>query len=107
MTEDGSRDLGDMIVYFKNGAIHRENGPAIEFKDGRKLWVLNGKEVTEHEVGAYRQENDRKTRELADQIWQSHQADQLRQYSTGLKEPTKGLKKLKLDPSKVGKFGKE
>ena len=26
-----------------NGKIHREDGPAIEFKDGYKAWCLNGK----------------------------------------------------------------
>ena len=44
MPEDGPLDLGDKIVWFKNGAVHRADGPAIEFKDGRKLWALNGKE---------------------------------------------------------------
>jgi len=72
MPEDGPLDLGDKIVWFKNGAVHRAAGPAIEFKDGRKLWAINGKEVTEQEAAAYRDENDRQARELADKMWQSH-----------------------------------
>ncbi len=72
MPEDGPLDLGDKIVWFKNGAVHRAAGPAIEFKDGRKLWAINGKEVTEQEAAAYREENDRQARALADKMWQSH-----------------------------------
>ena len=44
----------------------------MEFEDGRKLWALNNHEVSEHEVAAYRHENDRQARELADQMCQSH-----------------------------------
>ena len=33
--EDGPLKLGDRIVWYKNGNIHCEDGPAIEFKDGR------------------------------------------------------------------------
>ncbi|MEO8659383.1 MAG: hypothetical protein ABI693_12995 [Bryobacteraceae bacterium] len=87
MPEDGPLDLGDKIVWFKSGAIHRADGPAMEFKDGRKLWALDGREVSEPEFIAYRQENERKARELADQMCQSHEAAQLRQYHTGLEKP--------------------
>ena len=47
--EDGPPDLGDKIVWFKNGAIRRADGPAMEFKDGRKLQALDGREVSEQE----------------------------------------------------------
>jgi hypothetical protein len=33
-------DVG--IEYFKNGKHHREDGPAVEFGDGKKEWVLDG-----------------------------------------------------------------
>lgn len=33
-------------VYFKNGIIHREDGPAAEHFQGTKLWYLDGKEYT-------------------------------------------------------------
>ena len=29
--------------WFKNGRLHRENGPAIQFKDGDNRWYKNGK----------------------------------------------------------------
>jgi len=34
MPEDGPLELDDRIVWYKNGNIHREDGPAIEFTDG-------------------------------------------------------------------------
>ena len=34
-------DVND-IAWFKNGKIHREDGPAIEFAGGTKYWFLNG-----------------------------------------------------------------
>ena len=30
-------------AWYKNGELHREDGPAIEFADGSKAWYLNGK----------------------------------------------------------------
>ena len=29
--------------WFKNGKLHRDGGPAIEFKNGTKKWYKNGK----------------------------------------------------------------
>ena len=35
---------GDIRYYNKNGQYHREDGPAIEWSDGRyTAWILNGK----------------------------------------------------------------
>ena len=31
------------ISWYLNGKLHREDGPAIEFNDGRKYWYLNNK----------------------------------------------------------------
>jgi hypothetical protein len=31
------------IRHYKDGQLHRENGPAIEFANGSKEWYLNGK----------------------------------------------------------------
>lgn len=28
-------------TYYNNGKIHREDGPAIEWRDGNKHWILN------------------------------------------------------------------
>lgn len=30
------------IIYYKNNKIHRLNGPAIQYADGRKSWYVNG-----------------------------------------------------------------
>ena len=32
-----------------NDELHREDGPAIEYSDGTKLWFLHGKYLTEAE----------------------------------------------------------
>jgi hypothetical protein len=98
MPEDGPLDLGDRIVWYKGGNIHREDGPALEFKDGRKLWAINGQEVTEQEAVAHRQENDRQGRERSDEMWQRHEAEQQRQYHTGLDKPLPVSGPLKLKP---------
>ena len=34
-------DDGD-VVWYKDGLIHREDGPAIEYADGHKSWHKNG-----------------------------------------------------------------
>jgi hypothetical protein len=67
MPEDGQLDLGDRIVWYKNGNIHREDGPAIGFKDDRKPWALNRREVTEQESAAHRL-----ARERSDGGWRRH-----------------------------------
>ena len=42
--------------WFLNGEYHCEDGPAVESADGEKRWYLNGKSVSWQEV--YRQAND-------------------------------------------------
>jgi hypothetical protein len=37
------------IAYYKNGDLHRENGPAIDYADGSKSWYLNDKFYSETE----------------------------------------------------------
>ena len=39
--------------YNEAGQLHREDGPAIEYADGRKYWYINGKKLTETEFNAY------------------------------------------------------
>ena len=36
-------------AWFLNGLKHREDGPAIEFANGTKIWYLNGNDLTEEE----------------------------------------------------------
>ena len=33
-------------LWYLNGKLHREDGPAAERPDGTKAWYLNGKELT-------------------------------------------------------------
>jgi len=33
--------------WYRNGELHREDGPAIEYANGYKYWYLNGIEYTE------------------------------------------------------------
>ena len=39
---------GDKLWYL-NGELHREDGPAIEYCNGDKYWYLNGRALTEQE----------------------------------------------------------
>ena len=75
MPEDGPIELHDRTVWFKNGTIHRTDGPAIECKDGRTLWCLNGVEVSESEVTAYRQEIEREALALSDKLLEQRKYD--------------------------------
>ena len=36
------KDKRNNIAYYLNGISHREDGPAIEFANGGKIWRLNG-----------------------------------------------------------------
>jgi len=36
------KEYKDRKVYFFNGKLHREDGPAFETVDGHKEWYLNG-----------------------------------------------------------------
>ena len=40
----GVRAPNDNIVkeYYLNGLLHREDGPAVEYKDGHRCWFLDG-----------------------------------------------------------------
>lgn len=29
--------------WFKNGILHRDNGPAVEYKEGKNIWFKNGR----------------------------------------------------------------
>lgn len=70
MFEDGSLELPDRTLWFKNGVLHRSDGPAVEFKSGRKFWFLDGKEVTEQDAITHRQEIERQAIELSDKLLQ-------------------------------------
>ena len=40
---DGVYDSGEVIEYFSDGKLHRDDGPAIEYPDGHKEWWCHGK----------------------------------------------------------------
>lgn len=35
-------DTNKTIFHYQNGKLHRENGPAMEFFDGSKIWMQDG-----------------------------------------------------------------
>jgi hypothetical protein len=44
---DGARFLElSSIEHYRNGSRHNENGPAIEYPNGNKIWYLNGERLT-------------------------------------------------------------
>ena len=44
-------DESDGTKYWhKEGNLHREDGPAIEYADGIKRWFIEGKELTQKEI---------------------------------------------------------
>lgn len=40
--KNGRYEKDRYIMYYKDGLLHREDGPAVEGKDGSKEWYLNG-----------------------------------------------------------------
>jgi hypothetical protein len=48
---DGSYDALNVgyVIHLKNGKYHREDGPAIEYGDGKKEWWINGKNFLQEE----------------------------------------------------------
>ena len=66
--------LGNKFFFNLDGFFHRENGPAIEYADGTKKWVFNGKLHRENGP-AVELPNGKKHwflngREYSEEIWQ-------------------------------------
>jgi len=40
------------MFWYKNGKLHRENGPASQYANGTNYWWVNGKQVSEDEFNA-------------------------------------------------------
>jgi hypothetical protein len=53
--EDGPAfvDMDGSKYYYMHGLLHRENGPAVEYADGRKLYYINNKQLTENEFSLH------------------------------------------------------
>lgn len=49
MQEYTVRVYCDRTIWLQNNKRHREDGPAIEYKDGKKLWFLEGVNLTKEE----------------------------------------------------------
>ena len=39
-------------LWYLNGKLHREDGPAVEYASGSKSWYIKGKRLTEKEFSA-------------------------------------------------------
>jgi len=46
---EGNYGFDAGTFYYKNGKQHREEGPAVEFVSGTKVWLLHGKYISEEE----------------------------------------------------------
>jgi hypothetical protein len=55
---DGSKE------WWLNGKLHREDGPAIEYADGSKVWWLNGEKMTEETFNRRTSKASAKIKEL-------------------------------------------
>ena len=42
-------EYGNICYYNEQGQLYREDGPAVEYADGTKVWYLNGEEYSEQE----------------------------------------------------------
>tara|TARA_R110000868_G_scaffold75946_3_gene218773 strand:+ start:2380 stop:2592 length:213 start_codon:yes stop_codon:yes gene_type:complete len=42
---DGKFMSDKNIFYYKDGVLHREDGPAVEFANGNKVWYYQGKYI--------------------------------------------------------------
>jgi hypothetical protein len=40
---------GGSKMWHRNGMLHRDDGPAVEFGDGRRSWYISGYRLTEEE----------------------------------------------------------
>ena len=49
-----TKDSNGNIYWFKNGVLHYEYGPAVEYKDGHEEWWLDGQRITEDEFSEWR-----------------------------------------------------
>jgi hypothetical protein len=60
-TKDGYRveyPNGNCGWYLNNGLLHRIDGPAWEYANGRKYWIVNGKQMTEKQFNKWRAKNN-------------------------------------------------
>jgi hypothetical protein len=84
----GPFDEGDKLTWFdRDNLAHRLDGPAVEYKDGKKkIWAIHGEQVTQAHVAAY----CRKLEAEHDIRLEAEKARQIdaeaQQYHTGLEQ---------------------
>lgn len=44
--------------WYRNGKLHREDGPAVEYANGNKEWYRNGEQLTEAEFLKWQEQNN-------------------------------------------------
>jgi hypothetical protein len=75
------------IWYDRNGRGHRLDGPAVVYKDGRKIWMLHGTTVSPDQVAGYRRELEaERTRRLEAERARQIEAE-ADQFRTGSNKP--------------------
>ena len=81
----GPFDEGDKLTWLdRDGYAHRLDGPAVEFKDGRKVWALNGEPVTQAQVKAYCQKLEAEHERRKEEAHTKMVNAEAEQYHTGL-----------------------
>lgn len=53
IADDSKRVSSSSITHYVNGQLHREDGPAIEYSNGSRLWYLHGHQLTEDEFNYF------------------------------------------------------
>ena len=86
-----TKNKDQKTIYYKNGMVHNENGPAIVHKDGKEEYWLEGRKVTKEDVTTYRQNLEDNTKHcvyVADKPYIIN-GKQLRQLKSTLDDMTK------------------
>ena len=51
-------DDGEKVCYYQNNMLHRSDGPAVEYRDGKVEYWLNGKQVDKEAVDKLAEEKE-------------------------------------------------
>ncbi|WP_202416734.1 hypothetical protein [Duganella qianjiadongensis] len=72
--KNGKYDEDGDIYHYKNGRLHREDGPAVETAEGGKEWFLNDISFTEDEFNDWKQKRklERKIKSINKTMYKKH-----------------------------------
>lgn len=56
--KDGKNTNQAGTQWLKNGSLHREDGPAVVWRNGNKEWYLEGQRLSEEEFNQWRMKQD-------------------------------------------------